>query len=68
MKRSIPLSTPPEGVVAGEDVPIENQEEQFKENEIEKMMSILKMRGEPYTDMKDSELRERAVEKLEVIS
>lgn len=60
-----PLVEPPEGVIAGEDVPLENQEEQFEENEIEEAMAVLKSIGEPFSTMSESELREKAKKRLE---
>lgn len=54
------LSEPPEGVVAGENVPVENQQAQMDESEIQEFVGMLKARGEPYTEMKDKELRKKA--------
>jgi hypothetical protein len=52
-----PLSRPPEGVIRGEDVPVENQD--FEELEVKKAMA--KMRGhKAYRQMSDSELRDKA--------
>lgn len=59
------LSDPPEGVLAGEDVPVENQAEEFTEAEIQRVEAALKKRGEPYLSMSDSELREKARERIE---
>lgn len=58
------LNEPPEGVIAGENVPRENEVDKEKETKIDNLMVLLKHRGEPYTNMKDSEVRERAVKKL----
>lgn len=67
MKTNKFLAEPPEGVIAGEDVPLENQQEDFKEKEIEEMMGRLKSIGRPFSEMKKSELREKAINRLEEI-
>lgn len=57
------LVTPPKGVLVGENVPLENQEEDFEEGAIEEMVAVLKTK-EAYRGKSDDELREIAKEKL----
>lgn len=57
-------SKPPEGVIAGESVPVESEEDNYTEQAIEETMNVLKTHGKPYTEMQDSELREKALERL----
>lgn len=64
MNESQPLSSPPEGVLAGENVPAESEPDQYDQQKIEEVMALLKIRGEPYISMSDYELRERALEYL----
>lgn len=52
---------PPEGVIAGESVPRENEQVALEESRIEAVKNHLKGRGPPFTGMSDSELREYAV-------
>lgn len=59
-RRSMGVTPPPDGVLAGESVPRENEEEQIEDGKIEEVMGLLKARGEPWTNMSDSELRERS--------
>jgi len=47
--------------LAGEDVPMENEQEQVEESKIQKIMNKLKQRGEPFTSMSEGELREKAL-------
>jgi len=65
MKVNKELVEPPEAVIIGEDVPLENQEEDMEEAEIEEAMATLKSIGTPYTTMSEDELREFAIELLE---
>jgi len=60
--KSLPLAEPPEGVLAGENVPVENESDDLNENEIQEIIGMLKIRGEPYTEMKRYELREKAID------
>lgn len=60
-----PMSEPPEAVLAGESVPLENQQEELEEKRIRDMVAVLKSRGEPYSGMNDYELRERAIDALD---
>lgn len=60
------LAEPPEGVISGEDVPVENQLDEFDEKSIQECIGIMKTRGEPYTSMADSELREKSREILDI--
>ena len=53
---------PPEGVLAGESVPRENEESEVDDSEIEEIMNELKQRGEPYLSMSKEERREKALE------
>ena len=53
---------PPEGVLAGESVPRENEESEVDDSEIEEIMNKLKQRGEPYISMSHEERREKALE------
>lgn len=68
MKVAKNFAEPPEGVIVGEDVPLENQEEQFEEKRIQEVMGTLKSIGKPYSTMSESELREEAVERLHEIN
>jgi len=61
MRGSVSFQEPPEGVLAGEDVPMENEQEQVEESKIQKIMNKLKQRGEPFTSMSEGELREKAL-------
>jgi len=61
----MPLSKPPEGATVGESVPRENEAGDWEE--INRMMSQLKSRGQPWVSMNDSELRKRARKKLETV-
>lgn len=54
------MREPPEGALTGEDVPRENDHDEQTEATIKEVMNALKLRGEPYTDMDESTLRERA--------
>lgn len=54
------MAEPPGGAVVGENVPLENQLDKFDEQSIQECIGIMKTRGEPYTQMKEYELRERA--------
>lgn len=65
MKIAKNFAEPPEGVVAGENVPVENQEVQFEEKKIQEAMGKLKSIGVPFSEMSESELREKAIERLE---
>lgn len=65
MRGSHGLSKPPEGALVGENVPVENQQVQFEDSEIERLMGKLKSRGKPYIDMGDRELEEKAINLLE---
>lgn len=56
------LSEPPEGAIIGEDVPLENQEEEIKQSTIEELVGRLKLKGKPYAEMSHYELEERARE------
>lgn len=68
MMKGFPLAEPPEGVIAGEDVPSENQKEQMKEKAIQETIAVLKSRGPPFTEMSEDELREKAIEKIKELS
>lgn len=59
-----PVSPPPEGVLAGEDVPRENETDDLTDSMIETAENELQGRGEPYRSMSSSELRERAISLL----
>jgi len=63
---SLPLSVPPEGVLAGEPVPRENEE--WIETEIDRMIGVLKQQGKPFASMSEAELRDRAVDRLEKLT
>lgn len=58
------LSEPPEGVIAGENVPKESEPHEYDRALIEKMEGLLKSRGEPFISMSADELEQRAVEQL----
>lgn len=58
------VAEPPEGALAGENVPVENDEDGFEEAAIQEMVGLLKtMPG--YSERTDSELREIAIDKLQ---
>jgi RNase H-fold protein (predicted Holliday junction resolvase) len=67
MGRVILSGEPPEGVVAGEDVPKENDEYQEREAKIDEMANALKTREE-YREYSQEERREIARQKLEKVS
>lgn len=54
------LSPPPAGVIRGESIPRENQQDELVEARVQRVMNALKIRGEPYRSMCDRELREAA--------
>jgi hypothetical protein len=58
-----PLSRPPEGVIRGEDVPLENQKDGLERRTVEEMVGLLKTHP-AYSGKSDDELREIAKEKL----
>lgn len=58
-------SEPPEGAIAGEDVPKESEPDNYDEQLIEELMHELKTRGEPWTEMNRGELNDRARELLD---
>lgn len=63
MTGNSPLTRPPEGVIEGDSIPRENEEEEIERAAIDEMVGILK--GHPaYRGKGDSELREVAKEKL----
>jgi hypothetical protein len=55
---------PPEGVTSGENVPRESEPAAIDESLIVEQMNMLRSRGKPYSDMNDTELREKAVATL----
>lgn len=57
-------SEPPEGVVAGENVPRGSEPDEYQRELIERTMHALKARGPPFTSMSASELEEKALEYL----
>lgn len=59
------MSAPPEGALAGETVPPGSEPDAFEESVIQRVMAEMKARGEPYTEMSEHELRERALELLQ---
>lgn len=59
------MAPPPEGVIAGESVPRENELSDREEALIQELVGKMKGRGEPFASMSDNELRERAVNKLQ---
>lgn len=61
------MTEPPSGVILGESVPPENQEDRIEENRIETLMGELKGRDQRYREMSESELRDIAVEVYEKI-
>lgn len=58
------LGKPPEGVVAGENVPPGSEPDAFDEQAITEAVGVLNGRGEPYSSMSESETREKAIELL----
>lgn len=63
-RQSVGLAKPPEGALAGENVPRENERDGQVQTLIDRVAAELKSNGEPYTDMTESELKECAVKKL----
>lgn len=57
------LSAPPEGVLAGESVPRENDEEDVEQAAVDELVGLLKT-NPAYHGRPDSELEEIAREKL----
>ena len=58
------LREPPEGVLAGENVPVENDQHEIEEGLVDELVPVLKERP-GYASKSDSELREIALEILE---
>lgn len=56
------LSEPPEGVLSGESVPRENDEDDVKEAKIQRVVSLLKVNG--YTYMSQKQLRRKSIDIL----
>lgn len=63
MRKNVPLSEPPEGVVSGDSIPRENEEHSKSLSKLDKMVSAMKSMPE-YHNMSDDEVREIAEEKL----
>ena len=64
MNGTIGLAEPPEGVVRGESVPVENDGDAIDEAVIDKTVGQMKtMPG--YSELTDRELREIAVDRLQ---
>ena len=59
-----PMTEPPEGVLAGEDVPVGSEPDEVEQTKIDRMAGILKHR-EPYSQMTDEKRREIAINKLQ---
>jgi hypothetical protein len=59
-----PMAEPPEGALRGENVPTENDADDFEEAAIQEMVALLKTHP-AYHGRVDSELREIANEKLQ---
>lgn len=59
------LSKPPEGALVGEDVPRENELDDWDETLIQRIEALLKSHGDPYVSMSDAEIREQAINKLQ---
>jgi hypothetical protein len=51
------FSTPPEGVLAGESVPVENEQDSIDESEIEQLANEI---GLAWPQLSESERRDRA--------
>lgn len=64
MQNSNGLAEPPEGVIAGESAPPESEPDNYDEAMIQQIEGLLKARGEPYTEMNSSELRQKALDTL----
>mgnify|MGYP000002191201 CR=1 FL=1 len=62
MRESFAMSPPPKGAIVGEDVPRENEETEIEESFIKEVMHTMKQKGKPYTEMKEEELEEKAVD------
>lgn len=58
------MGEPPKGVITGESVPRENEEEQFTQSKVDEVKGRLKAYGEPFIEMQDAELEEKAREYL----
>jgi len=64
IEHSAGLAKPPEGVIAGESVPRENGLSDKEKEIVWRFVGKMKSKGKPFVDMKDSELRKKAEEKL----
>ena len=58
-------SEPPEGVVAGENVPRENELTDKEESMIEELANQMVAKGEPYVSMSQDERESKAQEVLQ---
>jgi len=63
MDSSSPLAEPPEGVIAGDSIPRENELTDREEQMIQEAVGIMKTK-DAYARMGDDELREKAKEIL----
>ena len=57
--------TPPDGVIAGENIPRENEVTQQEETMIEKLANQMVERGEPYISMSQDERKQKAQDILQ---
>jgi len=64
MRTTAALSEPPEGVVTGDSVPRENEDDDWDTTAIDRIVATLKTREE-YREMKDERVREKARELYE---
>lgn len=58
----VAIAEPPEGALAGENVPRDSEEDEIEENVLDSIEAKLKLRGEPFKTMSEDELREHALE------
>lgn len=63
-RQAVGMAKPPEGALAGENVPRENERDEQVQTLIRRMAAELKARGSPYTEMGATERKEHAKKKL----
>jgi len=61
---STALSEPPEGVIAGESIPRENEQAGWEETDIQRVVGLLKTH-ESYHSLSNRALRRKAIEILQ---
>ena len=61
---STEMVEPPEGVLSGDSIPRENELDDKEKMMVDELVSKMKQRGKPYTEMSDGRLEEMAQDKL----